>query len=67
MAAEDRKIRTPEEVVAAVTCVEGVEKLNKNLQKWVGIPLSCPSLLDKLGRRSTDRRPLPLSPVSGGI
>lgn len=46
--AEDGKIRVPGEVVAAMTCT-GVEKFNKHLQKWVGIPLSCRSLLDKLG------------------
>lgn len=44
MAAEDRKIRTPGDVVAVMTCTEGA-KLNKYLQKWVGIPLSCRSLL----------------------
>lgn len=44
-----RKNQDPGEVVVAMTCVEGVEKFNKYLQKWVGIPLSCRSLLDKLG------------------
>lgn len=42
MAAEDRKLRVPGEVVAAMTCVEGVEKFIKDLQEVGGNPSKLP-------------------------